>query len=354
MKRLLALVLTAALLTHMSVSVYATNNESPTVVFNDEFNFQLVETVDENNRIIRTYQKNEQPQAQSTYSLRSVGNDTDNYERTKALLSDLGMGDAFISELSDEQLEEYAASESMTGIVSYTKSDLEGNVIYVSEEEASVYGGPSTGGNQDIMDGGDGGSNVYTDEVVDSYMRLYYMVIYQGDALYKHIVTAEWLTMPVCRSYDSLGGCSTGLTVELGSRYGWYSYNKTTTTILGTEVEKVQTDFTTSDYYHPSNGVWYGSGVLFQLPTVINTENTHREISDFKVYFEYESRVRQPQEETYIETNATYDHSIFTLTFSPSLELSSEDAGISIGISGGMQTERHTAYFDKSIHYIPE
>lgn len=354
MKRLLALVLTAALLTHMSVSVYATNNESPTVVFNDEFNFQLVETVDENNRIIRTYQKNEQPQAQSTYSLRSVGNDTDNYERTKALLSDLGMGDAFISELSDEQLEEYAASESMTGIVSYTKSDLEGNVIYVSEEEASVYGGPSTGGNQDIMDGGDGGSNVYTDEVVDSYMRLYYMVIYQGDALYKHIVTAEWLTMPLCRSYDSLGVCSKGLTVEMNSRYGWSSYDYTIETLFSSETENIITYFSSSDFQQPTNGDWYGAGVVFKLPNTIPSDGYTEYITNYKVYFEYKSKVRQPQEETYLEMNASYDHSKIELVFSPSLEISgNEDVGVSLSVAGEWATERRTAYFDESIHYIP-
>ncbi len=354
MKRLLALVLTAALLTPMPISVYATNDESSTVVFNDEFNFQLVETVDENNRIIRTYEKNEQPQARSTYGLRANGNETDNYERTKALLSDLGMSDAFISELSNEQLEAYAESESMTGIVSYTKSDMEGNVTYVSEEEANVYTLPNLNVEQEIKDDGDGGSNVYTDEAVDSYMRLYYMVIYKGDALYKHIVTAEWLTMPVCCSYDSLGVCSTGLTVELGSRYGWRSYDHTTKTIISSETEKVKTYFSSSDFQQPSNGDWYGAGVVFDIPKPIPADGFTEYITNYKVYFEYESKVRYPQLETYIETNACYEHSKIEVVISPSLEINSEEIGVSIGISGEWSTEKRTAYFDESIHYIPE
>lgn len=354
MKRLLALVLTAALLTPMSLSVFATAPDTSTVIYNDEFNFQLVETVDENNRIIRTYHKDEQPQTQSTYSLRSVGNDTDNYERTKALLSDLGMGDAFISELSDEQLEEYAASESMTGIVSYTKSDIEGNVTYVSEEEASVCGGPSTGGNQDIMDGGDGGSNVYTDEVVDSYMRLYYMVIYLTEAEYKHTVTAEWLTMPFWRSYDSLGVCSNGLTVEMDSRYGWASYDYTVETLFSSETENIKTYFSSSDFQQPINGDWHGAGVVFNLPETIPSDGYTEYITNYKVYFEYKSLVRYPTLETYIETNACYEHSKATVVLSPSLEINSEEVGVSIGISGDWTTEKRTAYFDQSIHYIPD
>ncbi len=354
MKKLLALVLTAALLTPMSLSVFATAPDTSTVIYNDEFNFQLVETVDENNRIIRTYEKDEQPQARSTYGLRSNMDEADYYERIKALLSDLGMGDAFISEMSNEQLESFSNIESITGIVSYTKSDMEGNITYVSEEEASVCGAPSTGGNQDIMDGGDGGSNVYTDEVVDSYMRLYYMVIYQGDALYKHIVTAEWLTNPLCRSYDTIGVCSKGLTVEAGSRYGWVSYVETTTTILGTNSEQKLNYFTTSNFQQPTNGDWYGAAAVFHLPIIINTDTTHREATEIKAYFEYESRVRYPTLVTYFETAATYDHSIINLSVSPSVSISTEDLGVSIGISGNWITERRTAYFDESILYIPD
>lgn len=352
MKKLFALVLTVALLTPMTLSVFATDLDTSTIIYNDEFNFQLVETVDENNRIIRTYEKDEQPQARSTYGLRSNDDEADYYERTKALLSDLGMGDAFISELSNEQLESYSDVKSITGIVSYTKSDIEGNVTYVSEKEASVYrSGPNF--DENIFDDGGSGSAAYETDSEDSYMRLYYMVIYYGDALYKHIVTAEWLTMPICTSYDSLGVCSTWLTVELGSRYGWYSYDRSRGTIFGAETTNIQTNFTTSDFHQPSSGNWHGAGVIFNLPETYSANGVTQIIRNFKVYFEYESRVQQPQQETYIETNATYEHSLIDISFSPSLEISSSEIGCSIGISANWEIEQRSAYFDTSIHYIP-
>ena len=43
MKKVLALVLIAALMTPMTVSVFATNDDPATVVFNDEFNFRYVD-----------------------------------------------------------------------------------------------------------------------------------------------------------------------------------------------------------------------------------------------------------------------------------------------------------------------
>ena len=365
MKKLLALVLVAALLTPMTVSVLATNDTPSTVVFNDEFNFQYVERIDEDNRIIRTYEKEDKPMGAIAYGLRSLNSEENDRERTKALLSDLGMGDDFIAELSDEDLDVYGESKSITGVVSYIKTDKDGNSTYVSEGDVSVCAPPSIEEDVIIKDDGGGGSSFFTAEYEDSYMRLNYMVIDCAGEVYKFLINAEWLTMPFWRLTDSLGACSSSMTVEAGTRRGWYSYKEKIATTFEYEENIIQTDFSSSQFQQAqgANG-WYGSGVVFDLPAdysyvdrdddgdvIYSSETSY---SNFKIHYEFEGKIIYPDQTVNFNSVATYCHEIIGLSLSTGLSIGTSEVGVSIGLGFDYLYDVRRAEIPHSIQYKPE
>lgn len=370
MKKLLALVLVAALLTPMTVSVLATNDTPSTVVFNDEFNFQYVERIDEDNRIIRTYEKEDTPKGAIAYGLRSLNSEENDRERTKALLSDLGMGDAFIAELSDEDLDVYGESKSITGVVSYIKTDKDGNSTYVSEGDVSVCAPPSIDEDVIIKDDGGGGSSFFTAEEEDSYMRLNYMVLDCAGEVYKFLIDAEWLKMPNCRLTDSLGACSSSMTVEQDTRKGWCTYNKKTETIdeydrKTTNNNVIHYDFSNSSFHEAGTvGGWYGSAALFALPInktvhekdVWNNTIYYNKVTcyGYKVHYEFEGKIVNPELITNFNSGATYCHQIKFLNVDPVLSIGTAEFGMAITLGGETDFDNRGVSILGSIQYKPE
>lgn len=74
-------------------------------MYNNEFGFSYTEFIDPDNRTIRTYQRENENTGFNLFSLlsrtASEVEDTGDDEKTKAVLSALGMEDTFIEELRD-------------------------------------------------------------------------------------------------------------------------------------------------------------------------------------------------------------------------------------------------------------
>lgn len=74
-------------------------------MYNNEFGFSYTEFIDSDNRTIRTYQRENENTGFNSFSLlsrtASEVEDTGDDEKTKAVLSALGMEDTFIEELRD-------------------------------------------------------------------------------------------------------------------------------------------------------------------------------------------------------------------------------------------------------------
>lgn len=198
---------------------------------NEQYGFYCKEYTDSANRIIRTYTIADNINIQNGETILCTGQSSPDRLRTKAVLSSLGMDNDFIDELSEEQLDEYAVSESIYVVTEYICTDSEGIKTTVSEEEAlnasasvSPTAAPPA---DDFFDGGGGnGYPVYYDIMTDEYMKLTYVVSYRGNAKYNFSVNAVWLTMPKYRLTDSLGCCAQGISIISETKSGWISYDE--------------------------------------------------------------------------------------------------------------------------------
>lgn len=95
MKKNYLLVLIISLFLPTTLSVNATNDVLPHILVNDDFGYEYSEYIDEDNRIIRTYTKEEQSRTYNNIARNSINDGSMDQEKTKSLLKDLGMNDSF-------------------------------------------------------------------------------------------------------------------------------------------------------------------------------------------------------------------------------------------------------------------
>lgn len=269
------------------------------------------------------------------------------------------MGDDFIAELSDEQLNEYASSESIYASTEYIRTDMNGNQTTVSEEEAlnasasvNPTAAPPT---DDFVDDGGGDYPVYYDIMTDEYMKLVLVISYKGNAEYNFSVDATWLSEPTFHFTDSPGIAATDMAVSMNSCSGWYRYTKVEETVLsGEEISQIKENFNSdnSEFQLSSNGAWRGAAVLYNLPDNIVKPLYSTIYKEFKFHFEFTGTIRNPQLITNFNIIASYDHIRASLTLDPTISISI-DGSVSIGISGVTVHDIRTIVYPEVIRYAP-
>ena len=320
---------------------------------NFEYAFVYMEYTDSSNRIIRSYSSLPDHNPRTFSRAVSVDASQPSDKRTKAILTSLGMSPDFVNELSAEDLEVYATSPQITSIVSYTKTDGQGNVTPVTEEEAIAVTSIDPGF-ENITHPGDGAGNpAFSTVEEDTYMKIVFIVTELGDGRYKFSVDAEWLTMPYFRFLDCIGIAVQHSSVSYGSLYGWYKYSWRTTTYFESTTNNLTQVFSDSDFAQPSPSAWDGGAATFQLPVDYSDEYSAITNYDFKVHFELEATVVHPAIETVFNATATYDHSIVSPDIDLSINLTSLDGLFGCVLGWGINSETRIAYFDEPFRYIP-
>jgi hypothetical protein len=256
--------------------------------------------------------------------------------------------------LSDQALQEYASSEEIYAVSSYTKIDSDGNLINVTKEEAmnaansrAVVPAPDPGG----------GWPTYSTSFSDSYMYISYIVSYKGSGQYLFSIDSVWLTMPVFRWSDSLGACAQNMTVENNTRAGWRSYIITEEVNGTNTVHYIEEDLINGTngvtFQNAINGNWYGSAVTFYMPIDGYTPYSSVIYSDYRVHYEYIGKVNYPDQQMNFSATATYCHFQTYLSIDPSIGIDAKGVTVTIGISNEERKEYRTVEFDTSISYIP-
>ena len=359
MKKVICVLLTLALLIPNFVSVNAADhsqNEKVTTVTDSMYGFTYTEYVDENNQTIRTYKKQQSSTRSSADSSGLARAGELSLEATKVLLAALGMEDRFINKLSDQALQEYAECEEIYAVSSYTKTDADGKVTNVSKEEA--MNAANLRAAVPAPDPGGGSYPSYEGTFSDSYMYISYVVSYRGAGCYRYSIDAIWLTMPVFRGYDSLGACSQNMTVENYTRNGWRSYTQIASVNGDVEyhdyVEYTQSGYSDFYYENATNGNWYGSAVVFDLPIDVSGDNANWLINrDYCVHFEFIGEVSQPDQQMNFNTVGSYCHTRVVLSPTFTIGIATSGLSVSIGINTIVAKDIRTAELNSSISYIP-
>lgn len=362
MKKIISLATAFIILFSVCLSSSAGSYDNPpeTVKINNQYGFRYTEYTDAEHRTVRIYSAADNTNVQNGTALCSLQSDSD-YLRTKSILSSLGMGDDFIAELSDEQLNEYASSESIYASTEYIRTDMNGNQTTVSEEEAlnasasvNPTAAPPT---DDFVDDGGGDYPVYYDIMTDSYMKLTYVVSYRGNAKYNFSVDALWLTMPKYRLTDSLGCCAQGISIISGTKSGWISYDEARCVNTTYSTHSYKYNYTNNEVQFALNSGWQGAVITFDLPdnvsvssTIYTTSSTY---SNFKAHCEFDAYIANPDTELYFNTSATYDHTKIAVVGSHNVSLSVSGVGFAIGFSISDKQEKRTIFFDSPIHFSP-
>ena len=339
-----------------SFAAEATDVLDAEVKTNREYAFTYTEYTNTDNSIIRTYRKQENTAVSAL--ARGVSNDAASAAsaeaKTKAVLASLGMSPAFINALPEEDLEEYANSPQITSMVSYTKTDADGNVVNVPEEEALAVTSANPDPSWDNMDEPGGGYPSYYSIESDEYMRLTFIVSEMGDGRYKYSVDAVWLAMPFWRFKDSIGIAVQNSSVSYGTYSGWYQYTTVVSHPTGTYSYTTKDDFRDDDYAQPGNNVWDGGAATFWLPADQHETNSSVIHSGFMVHFECEATVTNPDSITVFNATATYDHSLVMPDLDVGIDIAAVGDKMGCILGGGLNSDPMIVYFDEPFRYEPE
>ncbi len=318
MKKMMSLAL--ALVMCLSLCVPALANEST---------LGIVESTDEQGRVTRTIQR----------TARVLADSENNFDEIKQVLLSLGMSQAAVDGLSEERLADYENALEIQSVVEYTKTDEDGNVTYLSEVDAlnEVAAVEASRG-----------------AISDTYMRISHTAANRGNANYTFTTDATWLTMPEFRGTDSVGSCAMNCTVTPGTQSGSYSYLHRIYNTAGSFVRQETLSGNFSAIHDASNGNFFGSGATFSLPAdrYLSSQGIPLDLySQYNASFTYNGHVNLPNQESYFNSTGTYCHARVTLSFSPSLSISTSGNSGSIGISAAISKDTKDVL--KECHYIP-
>ncbi|MFV0343172.1 MAG: hypothetical protein ACK5JH_09850 [Anaerocolumna sp.] len=332
----------------LSVSAFASDgreNGIEKTVTSNGYTFEITEQVDASNRIIQSYENNE-----NSSMSRSANT---NIDQTKALLVALGMQEDNVNKLTTETLKEFAEGERIYVASAYSKTDENNNVTPLTAETA-IQEATALKEQQDTikMNMAQGISLFadYSDYFEDSYMRVDFAVTYKGNGSYLYSVDGEWLTMPFFRGFDSLGACAMNGTVTNTTRSGRYDYD--ITYINNGKITYDSDGATITDKKNAVNGNWYGSAGVFNLPNDVFTEYSSIIYDNFTAHYQYQGHVTSPSEPRWFNTIGTYDHATVSIAFDPSVSIDlNGDVSASIGLSLIGSTDSRTVEFE--VYYRP-
>ena len=322
MKKFFSLFLTGIMVLTLSVPAFASEpsrNISP--------NIEIKEYVDSENRVIRTYNKETNAVASRSASA-----------PIEDVLSALGMEDTAIDGLSNDEVESFNESTSITSVTSYIKVDKDGNMFYLSEEEAlrELSELRASGFSQDTYE--------------DDYMRVWHALSYLGNANYQVTTDARWLKMPNFRGTDAVGASVQYLTVTPSSMTGYYSYDYVKVAGTGTS-SGFSGNITIRDFGTASDGNFYGCAAYIDLPDDYSTGTTSHKYSDFFVHMSYKGHMNYPTVPCWFNSTGTYVHVYRSVSFDPTLSIDS--SGLAGVISLGLKKSEEPRSAELEVYYTP-
>lgn len=347
LKNTLSLLLAFVIIFSPSANTFANSFPTTKQIQVDNHSFEIKEKIGKNHEIIRTYENNENIIPFST-----------DPNQIKPLLIALGMETESVNNLSAETLKEFSESSQIIVSTIYSKTDSNNNVTYLDEsvalEEASILKEQQDNIKTNIARG----ITTYADHsgiFKDSYMKLTYAVTYKGNGKYLYSVDATWLTMPFFRGYDSIGSCSMNSTVTNSTRSGYYTYDATyiNNGTGGTVTHEKGKKQSITNFKNAINGNWYGSVGIFNLPNNVDNSYVTTFYDNLKAHYQYRGHVTTPNQSTWFNTVASYDHSTVSISIntpSASIDLNGKfSASIGLSIAGSTDTRS----VELEVHYIP-
>lgn len=310
-----------------------------------ECNFSITETVSANGQVVRTYRKANQSLVSNTGSLCNETEVAPHSEVVDLLLA-LGVNGSVISNMSENELDQYSSASMITTTVSYIKTTSNGVSSYVSENTAR-----SAAADINRLLNTTSGA-VAENTLIDSYMELTYVIALVGSDRFSHSVSATWLTMPTFRFKDSLGICTQAHTVIPASCQGTISYDYSMI-VNGTVSSPTHHSYALTNFQTPSEeGIeWGAAAVIFDVPANAGSPGGTSMYTGLTVTFYVESHPTYPSLECYFLSTATYAHSIIAPTW-PNVSIST-NSGLNIVSMVGFTDELRTVSFDTPIHYVP-
>ena len=342
-KQILAVFMILILCVISNPITFAADNDNKDVICTN--NYIITESIDSQNRIIRTYERGSQASI-SAFSSNSMKSSVLSNEQTKEMLISLGMDTQAVELLSDEELYEYATASRMQSVTTFCETDAEGNTSYVSENEAIQASAEINAAS---------GTITSQTKFFNEYMKVYYQVTDLADGLgsYKFVTEATWLTMPTQRQKDAVGSCAQGVTITPNTQKGYYSY-KRTNIVDGEVLEETQVkeNIQSSNFSNISDNVYLGAVAYVNLPNDIYTSTLTSRFYDYFVHTEYKGKVAYPKQVTNFNTSGTYTHVAASLSFTPSLSLSYDDGAVAvIDITSSKTEVKRSIFFE--ITYVP-
>lgn len=349
MKKLIAVLMSLVVaFSLLSVAFAQEENHSDveSIKWNSEYGFMIQEYWDDDFTVTRTYSSKNNIETDSEINMIHFSAGKDENIEIKMILSELGMDDAIISDMNEEELCRYANAEQIVVTVSYIKTDVDGNNTYVSEEEALANADDIEtilSATADVNSDGDGSFE-------DSYMRITLAVSHLGGERYHHSADAQWLTMPNYRLTDSLGICVHRHQEVWGTCEGNISYTRVNS-IKGTQTKGVE-DLSPNAFVHLEKNEWYGIAATFDLK---NNWVFGDKFYDYKAHIEFDSVVEHPDFTLNFNVVGSYDHLEKSVKVdSTSLSIDSTGAfGISIGFSIEDKHTRRNVCISEPIKYVP-
>lgn len=337
-KQLLCVALSSAMVMGMSATAFAAEETDSTkkIIENNGYSFEISETTKADYTVVRTYE-NDNPITRNAPDL----------EKAKALLAALGMTEDEINAFPTETLYDFATAEDIVVSTSYTKRNDENNTVIglpantaileasiLSEQQEDYFIeqlNPNTRGTKP-------NDSTTPGEFKDSYMKITHSAIHLGGGSYKFTVNSEWLTMPFFRGYDSIGSCAMNGTVTPNTSSGKFWY--TTKVINMGQISTLNSgDIAITDKSNKTNGNWYGSAGVFNLPNdVSNSNGISLMHTNLKAYYEYKGNVTHPTLASNFNSTGTYVHATLTISGSPSVSIDTSgtvSASIGISVVGG-------------------
>lgn len=347
MKCLLSIIASFSLIFALALPASATNTNdygTEKTISKDGFSFTIYEKTTDNYTTIRTYE-NTAPATRSEPDL----------EKTKALLSVLGLNEERIEGLPQSTLLDYANSDSISISTSYVMSNKStGQITYLPKDvavsDAQALDAEITDYRIAMARSGQmPNESDVPGEFLDSYMEITHSAISlrDGDGGYRFTTDATWLTMPWFRGNDSIGSCTLGATFTPNTAEGYYGYDISYIMPNG-DIDHDSDEHDITDNQHKTTDGWNGYAGIFNLPN----DGVNTLYDNLYAHYEYCGHVGSPDESRWFNSIATYDHSLLTVNFDPSISIdTSGDVSASIGISLDVSADSRNAELE--VHYVP-
>ena len=304
-----------------------------------DFKFSLKEIDAGEEGVVRIYSNN------NARSIKGV-------VETKSLLYALGYNEKYVEGLTINEVQKYASASEIMVSSAYMKTDENGNTTYVNKEtalEAVKVAREEEETKINNLISGIATAETEIDYEENAYMHVIHGASITGE-ICEMVVLAEWLTMPIIRSYDSVGACGQYLNYLPETGKCEISYDKKE--LVGGYVYNNTIETTSSDITPASVDGWAGAAYIFKLPVDVVSSDYSILYSNYSVLFSYEGAITEPDQRLNFNTIGSYMHSTIGLVFEPSISIDTSGANAGIGIS--VVGIKDTMSVWLALSYVPE